>query len=291
MEQYSTITNCAVCGQENPRPILKARDHFLTHEAFQILQCDNCLLRITSPQPPPNEIFKYYDSDDYVSHNDSDRGLVNFAYQQVKKITLRNKLSLLREYTTGKRLLDFGSGTGDFLFHAQENGFHTVGLEPEESARKIATEKGLEIHHPLWLNDNTDSFDVITLWHVLEHTYDPVETLLDLKNNLAEEGFMFVAVPNYASFDAQKYNAFWAAYDLPRHLFHFHPDTMKTVQEKTGLTLVAQKGMIFDSFYVSMLSEKYRNGFMTSALWTGLKSNLKARKSGNFSSLIYIFRK
>lgn len=291
VEPSNTFQNCPICGCPELQEVLECTDHFLTGEKFSLLHCTECLVRITKPQPPPSEIFNYYKSEDYVSHSDTKKGLINFAYQQVKAITLRSKIRLIRKWSSAIRLLDFGCGTGDFLSFAKQQGYHTTGLEPDESARNFALDKGLEVHHPEWIKTQSSTFDIITMWHVLEHTYDPLDTLLHLKSQLNPGGIIIVAVPNYSSMDAEVYGGNWAAYDVPRHLFHFHPDTLQKLAEKTKMTLIETKGMLFDSFYVSMLSEKYSGKNLINGIWVGAKSNMKAAKTGDYSSLIYIFKK
>ena len=291
VEPSKTIQQCPVCGSSDLQNELECTDHFLSGENFSLLNCSNCSVRITNPQPPPSEIFNYYKSEDYVSHSDTKKGLINFAYQQVKAITLSSKIRLIRKWSSGNKLLDFGCGTGDFLNFAKQKGYHTTGLEPDESARNFALQKGLEVHHPEWLNAQTTAFDIITMWHVLEHTYDPVDTVFQLKSMLNPGGIMIIAVPNYSSMDAEHYGGNWAAYDVPRHLFHFHPNTIQKVAEITKMNLIETKGMYFDSFYVSMLSEKYSGKNLIHGIRVGAQSNLKAVKTGNYSSLIYILKK
>lgn len=291
MEQSKKIDSCLVCGNGNLSPKLDCSDLFLSKENFTLLSCPKCSVLITSPQPDPSEIFRYYQSEEYVSHSDTKKGLINYAYQKVKSITLKRKIAMLKKLGNGKKLLDFGCGTGDFLLYANKHGYQTMGIEPDESARNLTIKKGLNAHPISWLESGNDTFDFITMWHVLEHTYNPVATLRQLKSKLNNHGVIIIAVPNYASHDAQHYGPFWAAYDVPRHLFHFHPDTIQHISEEIGLALEKVKPMPFDSFYVSMLSEKYQNKNSMLGALTGLKSNLKALQTGNYSSLIYILRK
>lgn len=291
MEQSKKIDTCPICGSSNIYPKLDCPDHFLTGENFNLLACPSCSVLTTSPQPGTENIFNYYKSEDYISHSDTQKGFINFAYQKVKSITLQSKISLIKKLGPGKKLLDFGCGTGDFLFYAQQKNFHVTGIEPDESARTLAQKKGLSVHPISSLESSKEKFDFITMWHVLEHTYDPVATIQQLKSKLNDNGVLIIAVPNYASHDAQHYNSFWAAYDVPRHLFHFHPETIKFISQKVDMKLEQIKPMPFDAFYVSMLSEKYRNKNSLRGAFTGLISNIKALKSGNYSSLIYVLRK
>lgn len=282
---------CPVCKNFDLNKGAQIPDHFLSTEVFTLLICPKCKVQITTPQPPPDKIFSYYASDEYVSHNDSKKGLINSAYQVVKSITLRQKEKLLREIGQKGSLLDYGSGTGDFLLHCKKQGWQVTGAEPDEKARNLSQEKGLDVVNPSEVNEMKNRFDVITMWHVLEHTYDPNKTVEQLKSLLKPGGILVIAVPNYSSYDAQHYGSFWAAWDVPRHLFHFHPDTISTLAKQNQMTLVKQKGMPFDAFYVSMLSEKYKGGSALKGVLTGAKSNYKAANSSKYSSVIYILKK
>lgn len=282
---------CPVCTNDDLQKGAKVADHFLSGEVFTLLICPQCKVQITTPQPPSDKIFSYYASDEYVSHNDSKKGLINSAYQVVKSITLRQKEKLIREFGQKGSLLDYGSGTGDFLLHCKKQGWVVNGAEPDEKARKLSQEKGLDVFDLSEINQTKNRFDVITMWHVLEHTYDPNKTVEQLKSLLKPGGILVIAVPNYSSYDAQHYGSFWAAWDVPRHLFHFHPTTITQLAEQNQMTLLQKKGMPFDAFYVSMLSEKYRGGGSLKGVLTGLKSNYQAVNSSKYSSVIYILKK
>jgi 2-polyprenyl-3-methyl-5-hydroxy-6-metoxy-1,4-benzoquinol methylase len=291
VEQNKEYSECRVCKSTSLSLYLQVKDHFLSKENFQLLKCDECHTLMTTPVPASNEIARYYQSEAYVSHSDTQKGLVNFAYQQVKKITLNQKMSLVRNCMPDqKSLLDFGCGTGDFANHCRINGIDTTGIEPDPDARKRAADKGVNVGDLDMLKTIKKTFGVISLWHVLEHTYDPVKTILDLKKLLVPRGTIIIAVPNYLSHDAQRYREFWAAYDVPRHLFHFSQKSIAKLAEQTGLTLEKVLPMKFDAFYVSIISERYKNGNIVNGSAQGLKSNLSATKTGEYSSLIYILR-
>lgn len=291
VEQPLQNTICPICGGAEFSPNMKLTDHFLSGEEFQLIKCNNCEVLITTPAPTPDKIFEYYKSDAYVSHNDSKKGWLNLAYQKVKNITLRQKIALIEKHTAGKELLDFGCGTGDFLKFASTKGFTIFGIEPDESARNISISKGIPVSDISHLESSQDTFDVITLWHVLEHTYDPLKTLSDLMKVLRPGGVLILALPNYKSADAQQFKSHWAAYDVPRHLFHFCQKTVKIISDKLQLKLIETKPMPFDAFYVSMLSKKYKTGKMPAGIISGLNSNKKAKKTGEYSSLIYVLQK
>jgi len=271
---------------------LTVKDNSVSKETFELLYDKNLDMLVTSPQPDENNLGRYYESEDYISHTDGKRSLFEKAYHFIKNIALKNKLSLINDLNKSKgNLLDIGAGTGDFLLVAKENGWKAVGIEPSEKARNIAEVKGVALKSNLSdFEDN--SFDVITMWHVLEHVPNLEEQIKELKRLVKPEGSILIAVPNFKSYDANHYKEFWAAYDVPRHLWHFSKTAIKKLFAKTDLELVKILPMKFDSFYVSLLSEKYKTGKMnySKAFSVGLKSNLKAKKNFEFSSHIYILK-
>jgi 2-polyprenyl-3-methyl-5-hydroxy-6-metoxy-1,4-benzoquinol methylase len=235
---------------------------------------------------------KYYESVDYISHTDSKRSLFEKAYHFVKSIALKNKLNLINSLQPNKgRILDIGAGTGDFLSVAKQNGWQTVGVEPSEKAKAIAIKKEVS-----FVEDTAEleshSFDVITMWHVLEHVPNLDNQIQELKRLLKTNGSLIVAVPNFKSFDAKHYGAFWAAYDVPIHFWHFSKKAIKSLFEKEGMELEKVLPMKFDSFYVSLLSEKYKSGKMNfvKAFFIGLQSNWNAKRNFEYSSHIYVLK-
>lgn len=290
MEQNITY-HCPACNSIEQSVKLELKDYFLTQESFQILTCKSCGLGHTQPRPSIENIGSYYKSESYVSHSSSNKGLINTVYNLVRTRTIKKKLSLLSSLTQGNDLLDIGSGTGHFLKAAQNCGFVVIGLEPDVDARNFALSE-----HQLQLLDSSElytlnkKFDVITMWHVLEHVYELNKDLEQISNLLNDNGVFVVAVPNHSSFDAAYYGNFWAAYDVPRHLYHFTPDTIIPLVEKFNLKFDSIYPMKFDSYYVSMLSEKLKQGSLFNALRIGWLSNFKAKKS-TCSSQIYVFRK
>jgi 2-polyprenyl-3-methyl-5-hydroxy-6-metoxy-1,4-benzoquinol methylase len=244
------------------------------------------------PQPSLENLGRYYESPDYISHTDSKRSLFEKAYHFVKGIALKNKLNLINSSSSGKgKLLDIGAGTGDFLLTAKENGWSTIGVEPSEKAKAIAIQKGIEfVVETQELESH--SFDVITMWHVLEHVPNLDNQIKELKRLVKPNGTVIIAVPNFKSYDAKYYGKFWAAYDVPIHFWHFSKTAIKILFEKEEIKLEKVLPMKFDSFYVSLLSEKYKNGKMNfiKAFWIGLVSNWKANRSLEFSSHIYVLK-
>ena len=282
------------CESENTRSFLKLKDYFLTQEDFEIFECDDCKLMFTTPRPDKSVIGNYYKSDDYLSHNEHKKGLVPWIYNQVKKVNIRNKYKIACKGFSNAKLLDFGCGVGDFLHYAQQKGCEITGCDMSEDARKLASEKlGKDIVIPEKIFALPSSiFDIITMWHVLEHIDNLSFQAEQLQRLLKENGRLVIAVPNYLSYDAQYYKDKWAAYDVPRHLNHFHKESLENVfAGKFELEKIYP--MKWDAFYISMMSEKFlghKNSFLK-GIRLGWKSNCKARKTGDYSSLIYVFHK
>lgn len=288
-------TNCPVCGAPAIRPVLSARDHTVSGDTFSVWECDECTLRFTQDAPDENTIAPYYKSENYISHTNTSKGLINRLYQRVRKKTLRQKRKLVERITkrNSGSLLDMGSGTGAFVHEMTDAGWNVTGLEPDEGARNIADEsfnvKLKDIN--AFFNLPDESFDAITMWHVLEHVHDLQGYISRLKKLLKPGGAIFIAVPNYTSADAVIYKEHWAAYDVPRHLYHFSPGSVKRLVEKHGLVLRDYRPMWYDSFYISMLSSQYKNGKtnLFAAFFNGLRSNFRAWSDvKRCSSVIYI---
>lgn len=269
--------------------ILKVTDHYLSKEEFSLKY--NPKYDWFETFPKPENISDYYKGD-YISHTDSKKGLIDFCYQFVKKITLKQKIKLIEKYLPQKGfLLDIGAGSGDFLHSAQQNHWKINGVEPSQNARNKAKNKGI-ILHETFQNIN-QKHHCITMWHSLEHISELKEQINFLKNNLYDNGILVIAVPNYKSKDAQIYKEFWAAYDVPRHLWHFSQQSIEKLFSEFDFQIIEKKQMIFDAFYVSLLSEKYKTGKnnFIKAFYNGLISNIYGMKTNEFSSMIYILKK
>lgn len=300
MKQNSRLhfhRNCPLCESSDFSPYLEVVDHMVSHETFQIRKCESCNFLFTSPYPPQESIGGYYESQSYLSHSGKGKkSLFEWLYNQVRTYAAKSKANLVTQFADQKGVLvDFGCGTGFFLREAREKGWETRGFEISEKARNIArNENNIEAKHPdLFLAEPDNSVEAVTMWHVLEHLYNPVEHIKTCFQKLKPGGILVIAVPNPESHDAQVYGPFWAAWDVPIHLSHFSKKTMDKLITDAGFKLERIKNMPFDSFYVSLLSEKYKTGKMSwfNAMWRGLVSNVKAIGRINGSSLIYICRK
>lgn len=279
-------------NEKYPKVKITTKDFLVTGESFDLLIDSRRDLLITSPQPNEQDLSKYYESNLYISHTDSKAGLMAFLYQYVKKYSLALKLRLiLRLNGSSGTLLDIGSGTGDFLKLAKDNGWEAKGVEPNASARNLAKQKNLEVFETIDMLSG-QTYDVITLWHVLEHLPNLELATQKIAHLLKPGGTLVVAVPNFNSYDAKYYKRYWAAYDTPRHLWHFSKTSMAKIFP-LSVRLVKTKPMLFDAFYVSLLSEKYKKGttFSVKALFIGLWSNIKGLGSKEYSSQIYCYKK
>jgi len=291
-----TLNHCIICDSAAIEQLHRCQDHFVTGEFFNISVCRECGFYFTNPRPTEADVGRYYASEEYVSHSKTSTGLVNRLFHIARYFTIRHKEKIVRKNTSSKSILDYGCGTGDFLAALKKSGWSCYGIEPNESARLYAKESnGIHAGDENSFGKIEDaSLSAISLWHVLEHVYPIEQRLKDFHQKLTDEGTLFVAVPNMKSFDAKKYGSFWAAYDVPRHIYHFSPATLEQLMKRSGFTLVKKYPMRFDAIYISMLSEKYKTGTskILKALYFGLLSNFLAFfKGGNYSSLIYIFKK
>ncbi len=276
----------------NHKVYIKVEDHSVSGEHFELLLDDDLQLLKTHPQPTLENLGKYYESEDYISHTDAKRSLFEKIYHWVKIYSLNKKVALLNSLHPEKgTVLDIGAGTGDFLVTAKANGWQITGIEPNENAKNLAISKGVSFKNDTKSIDN-QQFDVISMWHVLEHVSDLTFQIQELKRLLKPNGTIIIAVPNYKSYDANYYGPFWAAYDVPRHLWHFSKTAIEKLVSRENMKLVKTLPMYFDSFYVSLLSEKYKTGKMNflKAFWVGFRSNWKAISSFEYSSHVYIVK-
>lgn len=290
------IDKCPICNSNTFNTFLNCIDYTVSRETFIIVECNSCHFKFTNPRPELNKLGDYYKSEEYISHSNTSKGLINYTYQLVRKFTLLKKLQLISKFYKTGFLLDIGCGTGEFLNICKNAKWNVLGIEPDQSTRKKAIESyNLNVQPEDYLKSIPSSnFEIITMWHVLEHVPFLNERIEEIKRLIKPNGIIIIAVPNCNSLDAKIYREDWAAYDLPRHLYHFTPKDIERIFKKHDLKLVNTLPMIFDSFYVSMLSEKNKKGkiHLLASLWNGLRSNLNAIKTGKeFSSQIYIIRK
>lgn len=289
---YEKLEKCPVCKNTQFTNTIICQDHSVSQESFALVQCTKCELLFTNPRPEEQQLASYYESENYISHTNNANTLINKLYKVVRNITLKQKIGIIKNYQSSGTLLDYGAGTGHFLATANKNGYQTFGFEPDEKAARIAASQSTSTMVSD-LQDIPQPLDIITTWHVAEHIPTLLPTLKSLKKKLSSNGLLFIAVPNYASFDAQHYREHWAAYDVPRHLYHFTRTSLSHLAKKLKMHVIDTLPMKFDAYYVSMLSEQNKcgkNNFVR-AFKVGWQSNHKAQTTGEYSSLIYVLAK
>lgn len=287
---------CPICKQDKFSTKETCIDHTVSNEKFTIVSCETCGFLLTNPRPSIDSMGKYYESEKYISHTNSTKGLFNWLYQTIRKYTIKTKTKLLKEITKSGKHLDIGCGTGEFLNSCNKNGFETVGIEPSKKAREKAIK-----NYNLSVKENTDlsvykecEFDSISMWHVLEHMPDLNENISHLHRILKPGGKLIIAVPNHKCWEASYYKENWAAWDVPIHLWHFCKKSITALLNKNKFSLIKTKQMLFDSYYISLLSEEIVSGKKNflKAILVGTLSNIigNITKRG-CSSVIYIFEK
>lgn len=289
------LNTCPLCDSGHFNNYLTCKDYTVSGEEFNLVTCTNCSFTFTNPRPKADELHQYYQSQDYISHSNKSNSPVNFIYKIARNFTLKKKVALINSLNAKGRMLDIGCGTGHFIAACQHDGWSINGVEPDENARKIARDKtSIHISNDLKNVEGTD-FDIITLWHVLEHVPNLNDFMHLLVSKLKTTGKLIVAVPNYKSHDAQYYQQYWAAYDVPRHLYHFDQDSMGKLANQYKLKIDKILPMSLDAYYVSLLSEGYKGSGLLKFIKApirGFISNQKAKKNNyNYSSLIYILSK
>jgi 2-polyprenyl-3-methyl-5-hydroxy-6-metoxy-1,4-benzoquinol methylase len=324
------ISKCPVCSSERFSEFLICKDYSVSGKNFPISQCQDCGFKFTNPRPAAEEIGAYYESEDYISHSNTSKGFINQLYQLARKYTIYQKVNLVKReilrlkkgvglpvldaiktnaspsaeasvnnltYDNSKiKILDIGCGTGEFLKSCKETGFDSIGVEPSQKARSFAIQTyNLKVKEEKEISSlEKESFDAITMWHVLEHVPNLNERINQVFSLLKKDGVFIVAVPNLESKDAKEYGKYWAAYDVPRHLYHFSFSTIEKLMDKHNFVLYKTLPMFLDSFYVSLLSEKYKTGSVNyvSAFFNGTMSNLAALMGNRgYSSQIYLLKK
>ena len=274
------------------KSFITVKDFSVSGESFSLLLNEEYQILKTHPQPTLDKLGSYYEFEDYISHTDGKRTLFEKMYHFIKRKAIRDKVKLINSYQPVKgRILDIGAGTGDFLLECKNQNWDILGIEPNDKAKGIALGKGIKFGDTIEKLES-NSFDVITMWHVLEHVPDVEHQVSELKRLLKPSGTIIIAVPNFKSYDANHYKEFWAAYDVPRHLWHFSKTAIEKLFDKQNMNIEDIKPMWFDSFYVSLLSEKYKTGKMNfiSGFFIGLISNVSGFFKKEFSSHIYVLK-
>ncbi len=287
-----TATSCPVCDSKKIFKKLDVKDYFLTQEKFSLWECKDCNLVFTNPRPENEDLGRYYESPDYLSHNTTDNGSMGKLYKFLREKNIKRKYNIINKLIPTGTILDIGCGTGELLSYFQKNNWHCRGIEPNVKARNFAkVQYDLKVEEESFIkNFSPESFDIISMWHVLEHVPDVNKRMQEAKYLLKKQGYLIVALPNPISWDATFYKNYWAGLDVPRHLYHFSPDAFRNLATKHNLHIINMLPLKLDAFYVSLLSERYKKNNLATAnaFFNGIRSNIKALNNGNYSSIIYI---
>ncbi len=290
---YEKLDKCPVCNESKIVNYFICKDYVVSGESFALSLCDNCKLIFTNPRPIKDLIENYYKSEDYIPHSKKLSNL-NLVYRIIRQMNNRHKLKIINRFSGKGILLDVGCGTGNFLGYCQNKGWDIAGVEPVSPVNQTASEKlGIQIFSDVMQINDSNNFDVITFWHVLEHIFNIGDVIEKAKRLITKSGKILIALPNNQSYDAQHYREFWAAYDVPRHLYHFNIESFSWFIKNHGLKIQEIIPMYFDAYYISILSEKYKTGRdrWIKSFINGYKSNSYAKKNKDYSSLIYIIKK
>jgi len=290
------LDSCPICLSSDLQKKFNCTDHSTSKEKFTIVSCETCDFKFTNPRPKDKSLGSYYKSDKYISHTNNKKGLFNWMYHTVRKYSITTKLNLLKKISKNKNHLDIGCGTGEFLNACKNSGFKTEGIEPSKLAREQAINNyNLSVTHNTELDQfKSSQFDTISMWHVLEHIPELNKTIREFNRILNKNGKVIIAVPNHNSWDAKYYKEYWAGWDTPIHLWHFSKLSIEKIFKIHDFKLIEKKPMLFDSYYVSLLSEEFKTGKKkyVKGFTIGLLSNIIGifSKRG-CSSIIYVFEK
>ncbi|MCB0515459.1 MAG: class I SAM-dependent methyltransferase [Chitinophagales bacterium] len=290
---------CPVCARADIQFLLKTKDYFKSHETFEVWQCNTCNLKFTQAIPNERDIIPYYASENYISHSDTQKGWINKLYHWVRNYMLGQKYAWIKAVNiadTPKTILDIGAGTGYFANFMQQKSWEITTVEPDEQAATAMFQKfGIKPYNneQFYAGKLPEAhFQLISMWHVLEHVHRLDECLVQVSRLLHNGGFFITAMPNHTSYDAEYFKEFWAAWDVPRHLYHFSPESVETLAEKHGFSVTRYFAMPFDAFYVSLLSARYAHKSTFTAFWVGLRSYFRSlREVKKASSVVYVWEK
>ncbi len=290
-----TITKCQICNNKVFEPLFSTKDYFFTGETFSVSQCAECGFVFTNPIPDKDKISEYYKTDKYLSHDTSGNGLMGNLYKVIRGFNLKNKSRLISKYKAKGRILDIGSGTGEFLNYMKKKQYEVMGIEPEQKARDFAIDNyGLDIKDGSFITKLPDKkFDLISMWHVLEHVYDINSRLKQIYELLYKDGFLINALPMIDSPDSKKFGKYWAGLDVPRHLHHFSSSTFGLLAQNNGFDIIDKYPMKFDAYFLSLLSHQAKKNMLAPirGFFDGFIANLLADKNKNYSSMIFVLKK
>ncbi|NUM79424.1 class I SAM-dependent methyltransferase [bacterium] len=250
-------TNCLICSETNSEEKFSYRDEY---GRYAVVRCRACGFHFLNPRPTQTTIGVYYAADTYtpfLSSSDHE-DIFTKLYRAIRRYSVAWKRNKIENYFQNGSALDLGCGTGEFLSEMKRHGWQVAGIEPSPEAASFAREK-LQLNVVTGTIDSEiaqdQTFDVITMWHVLEHVHDAERALHNISEKLKPEGILAIAVPNINSFDASVYGSEWIALDPPRHLYHFTPQSMTALLQRARFSVVATKQIPLDTIFNCLMSE------------------------------------
>ena len=239
------------------------------------------------------DLSKYYKSDQYISHNTMNKSFIQILYNVVRSIMFHYKYRTLKSFVKPlDKLLDIGCGVGNFLSFMGKKNLNVTGVENNSIALEICKKKNLKVYDSIE-NLSDELFDIVSLWHVLEHLPRPNKIIEKIYDLLSSEGVLVIAVPNFSSHDREHYQNRWAALDVPRHLWHFTPDGLEEMLSSAGFELLKKNPLFFDVFYISFLSEKHKGNklaFILAAI-KGCYFSILSFFTKKHSTISFVFKK
>ena len=264
----TTKTKCFICKTDDQAPFLQAKDTLgITDQVFSLSKCRRCGLVFLNPTPEPAEMKAFYPEGYWIKR---ETGIEGYYKDIIIYFELRTLRKLLEP---GGRLLDVGSGNGEFLFHAGKHGYDVYGVETSKDMVDYSIKTfGLKnvINSDIFSASFDDSFfDVIMFNHVFEHLYNPLETLTEARRILKKDGILAIQIPNIDSYQFKVFGKRWLGLSLPQHLYQFTPQTIRLALEKDGKSVFFQKLLIllltWASFPLTILEGWLKKGGIITA--------------------------
>jgi len=283
--------DCIICNSTINSPYIEVLDRF-SCKSFQIVKCE-CGFKFLSPRPKFSGITYYYENDDYDPHRLENKSIFHTVYGWVQKIALRWKFKHISKFIRSGNLLDIGGGGGRFCSYFKSKGWRVSLQDNSSKARFLAQEADIETY-TLLSEIQSQQFDLITMWHSLEHIH-AIDALFQNVNRLtSDDGFLVVAVPNINAPERKFLGKDWAPWDAPRHLYHFNYAQLSKLLRKYGWKIEFSMPMIQDTPYNILLSLNIKSPL--ELIWGGfvlLYSLIKITIGGvnSSSSLMVICKK
>ena len=252
---------CPLCGTTDATELLETGVRSITGETYRVVQCSECDLRYTRPLPVPDELEAVYGQDYIIYHSvaTTARRPWRLNVDALTSLYMQTLFWDRRRALLGRRpgrLLDVGCGTGDFLLTLKQRGWNVCGTEFSDAACAMARARGIPVEQAELASVGFPDryFDVVTLWHVLEHLEDPFATLAEVRRILRDDGLLIVEVPNSACLAFRLCKKDWFMLEVPQHVQHFTPHTLRSLLQRAGFEPVYRQNLRFWNFHIDFYS-------------------------------------